>query len=85
MKVYSATSVDPRLSEHCERALEDEAFHSEGTMPDGSIIISFEAEERAWVALIGVEKGQGDALMIAAVYPVGSEGLAALIADLKMP
>jgi hypothetical protein len=87
MKIYGATSVDPRLSELCERALAAEDFHAEGTLPGGSVIISFEAEERIWAALIAVEKSEGedDAMLIAAVYPVGSEGLEALVADLKTP
>ncbi|HWY63113.1 MAG TPA: hypothetical protein VNW15_14520 [Rhizomicrobium sp.] len=85
MRIYGATSVDPLLSGYCERALADEAFQSEGMMPDGSFIISFLADERAWAAVIGVEKTarQDDAMLISAVYPVGSEGLAALVADLK--
>ncbi len=82
MKIYSSTAVDPRLSEICERALINEDFATHAMAPD--TIISFTSEDILYVAVLRVEniEGEGDALLISAVHPVGSEGLNAVIADL---
>lgn len=85
MKIYASTSLDPRLSELCERALMNDDFSTHEMVPGGDQIISFESDSVTYVAVLQIERteGEGDALLISAVHPVGSEGLDAVIADLR--
>ena len=85
MKIYASTSLDPRLSELCERALLNDDFSTHAMVPGGDQIISFLSDGMIFVAVLQVEiiEGEGNALLISAVHPVGSEGLDAVIADLQ--
>lgn len=82
MKIYASASLDPQLSELCERALINEEFTTHAMAADGGVI-SFASEGITYVAVleIGNIDGEGNALLVAAVHPVGSEGLDSVIAD----
>jgi hypothetical protein len=84
MKIYASTSLDPQLSELCEGALINEEFTTHAMAADGGII-SFTSGGITYVAVLKIENidGEGNALLVAAVHPVGSEGLEAVIADLQ--
>ena len=84
MKIYASTSLDPQLSTLCERALINEEFTTHAMAANGGII-SFASEGVTYVGVLRIENidGEGNALVISAVHPVGSEGLDAVVADLQ--
>ena len=83
--IYSSSSVDRRLSDLCERALAAHQFSTHGVIGNNKHLISFLHDGLSYVSIVEVQNNAvfGAALIVNAVYGVGSEGLAAKLSSIR--
>lgn len=84
IRIHTLPSADPCLAKLCEHALAEDAFQPCWIMPNEDYIISFLADASTYIGVIRMQKGEGleDALLISAVYHVGSDDVTRLVKSL---
>lgn len=84
IRIHSSISIDTHLAKLCECALESDAFQPCWIMPNGDYIISFTVDASAYIGVIRAQESEGleDALLISAVYPIGSDDVTKLVKTL---
>lgn len=85
IRIHISPWVIGNLACLCANALAEDSFQPCWIMPNGEYVVSFLSGEETYVGIIRAQKNEDtdDALMITAVYRVGSERWAAFISMLK--